>query len=103
MDELKKVLRVIDRTDDAVLTESLLVIDATTGQNGIAQATAFKETAGVTGLVLAKLDGTAKGGVVFAVEQELGVPVKAVGTGEHFRDLVPFETEAFVDALLGDD
>ena len=103
MDELKKVLRVIDRTDDAVLTESLLVIDATTGQNGIAQAQAFKETAGVTGLVLAKLDGTAKGGVVFAVEQELSVPVKAVGTGEHFRDLVPFEPEAFVDALLGED
>jgi fused signal recognition particle receptor len=103
MDELKKVLRVIDRTDDAVLTESLLVIDATTGQNGIAQAEAFRETAGVTGLVLAKLDGTAKGGVVFAVEQELDVPVKAVGTGEHYRDLVPFEPEAFVDALFGTD
>jgi fused signal recognition particle receptor len=103
MDELKKVLRVVDRTDDAVLTECLLVIDATTGQNGITQAQAFKEAAGVTGLVLAKLDGTAKGGVVFAVEQELEVPVKAVGTGEHFRDLVPFEPEAFVDALIGED
>jgi fused signal recognition particle receptor len=103
MDELRKVLRVIERTDDATITECLLVIDATTGQNGITQAKAFQETAGVTGLVLAKLDGTAKGGVVFAVEQELGVPVKAVGTGEHFRDLVPFEPEAFVDALIGDD
>jgi len=103
MDELKKVLRVIERTDDAVLTECLLVIDATTGQNGITQAQAFKDAAGVTGLVLAKLDGTAKGGVVFAVEQDLGVPVKAVGTGEHFRDLVPFEPEAFVDALIGED
>ena len=103
MDELKKVLRVIEREDDAVLTECLLVIDATTGQNGITQAQAFRDAAGVTGLVLAKLDGTAKGGVVFAVEQELGVPVKAVGTGEHFRDLVPFEPDAFVDALVGDD
>jgi fused signal recognition particle receptor len=102
MDELKKVLRVIGRAQDVVMTECLLVIDATTGQNGIAQAKAFKDAAGVTGLVLAKLDGTAKGGVVFAVEQELGVPVKAVGTGEHYRDLVPFEPEAFVDALLGD-
>jgi fused signal recognition particle receptor len=103
MDELQKVLRVIDRSDDAVLTECLLVIDATTGQNGIAQAQAFRQAAGVTGLVLAKLDGTAKGGVVFAVEQELGVPVKAVGTGEHFRDLVPFEPDAFVDAMIGED
>ena len=103
MEELRKVLRVIERENDAALTECLLVIDATTGQNGITQAAAFKDAAGVTGLVLAKLDGTAKGGVVFAVEQELGVPVKAVGTGEHFRDLVPFEPEAFVDALVGDD
>lgn len=100
MDELRKVVRVVER-EDAVLAECLLVIDATTGQNGIAQAKAFKEAVGVTGLVLAKLDGTAKGGIAFAVEHELGVPVKAVGTGEHHRDLVPFEPETFVDALLG--
>jgi fused signal recognition particle receptor len=102
MEELKKVLRVIER-DDSTLTECLLVIDATTGQNGIAQAKAFKDAVGVTGLVLAKLDGTAKGGIVFAVETELGVPVKAVGTGESVRDLVPFEPDAFVDALIGAD
>jgi fused signal recognition particle receptor len=101
MDELQKVVRVIERDENAALTECLLVIDATTGQNGISQAKAFKDAVGVTGLVLAKLDGTAKGGIAFAVERELGVPVKAVGTGEHHRDLVPFEPEAFVDALLG--
>ena len=79
----------------------LLVVDATTGQNGIAQAKAFGEAVNVTGLVLAKLDGTAKGGITFAVERELGIPVKAVGVGERDRDLVPFEPEAFVDAILG--
>jgi len=103
MDELQKVMRVIGRETDATLAEVLLVIDATTGQNGIAQAKAFKETANVSGLVLAKLDGTAKGGIAFAVERELEVPVKAVGVGEKETDLVPFDPAAYVDALVGDE
>ncbi len=101
MEELQKVLRVIERENDVVLAECLLVIDATTGQNGIAQATAFGDAVKVTGLVLSKLDGTAKGGIAFAVEHELGVPVKAVGVGESATDLVPFDPETFVDALIG--
>jgi len=101
MDELQKILRVIEREPDAALAECLLVVDATTGQNGIAQARAFGEAAKVTGLVLAKLDGSAKGGIAFAVERELGVPVKAVGVGEQATDLVPFDPESFVDALIG--
>jgi len=103
MDELQKVFRVIERDPDAVVAETLLTVDATTGQNGIAQAKAFKDAVNVSGLVLAKLDGTAKGGIVFAVEKELGVPVKAVGVGERERDLVPFDPGAFVDALIGED
>jgi fused signal recognition particle receptor len=103
MDELQKVMRVIAREEDAALAEVLLVIDATTGQNGIAQAKAFKEAANVSGLVLAKLDGTAKGGIAFAVERELEVPVKAVGIGEKASDLVPFEPKAYVDALVGEE
>jgi fused signal recognition particle receptor len=103
MDELQKVMRVIERDDDAALAECLLVIDATTGQNGITQARAFKDAANVTGLVLAKLDGTAKGGIAFAVERELAVPVKAVGVGESEKDLIPFEPRAFVEALVGPD
>ena len=101
MEELKKVIRIIDKDEDAALAEVLLVVDATTGQNGISQAKAFGDAVNVTGLVLAKLDGTAKGGITFAVERELGIPVKAVGVGEKERDLVPFEPEAFVDAILG--
>jgi fused signal recognition particle receptor len=103
MDELQKVIRVIEREEGALIAETLLVIDATTGQNGISQAKAFKDAANVTGLALAKLDGTAKGGIVFAVEKELGIPVKAVGVGESEKDLVPFEPGAFVDALIGTD
>jgi fused signal recognition particle receptor len=103
MDELQKVFRVIEREEGAVITETLLVIDATTGQNGIAQAKAFKDAVPVTGLAIAKLDGSAKGGIAFAVERELGVPVKAVGVGEREKDLVPFEPSAFVDALVGED
>jgi fused signal recognition particle receptor len=103
MDELQKVMRVIARETDAALAEVLLVIDATTGQNGIAQAKAFKDAANVSGLVLAKLDGTAKGGIAFAVERELGVPVKAVGVGEKETDLVPFDPQSYVDALVGDE
>jgi fused signal recognition particle receptor len=101
MEELRKVIRVIERDEKAALAETLLVVDATTGQNGIAQARAFGEAVAVTGLVLSKLDGTAKGGITFAVEQDLGIPVKAVGVGERDRDLIPFEPDAFVDAILG--
>ena len=100
MDELGKIRRVIER--EAPLREVLLVLDATTGQNGLAQARVFGEVAGVTGIVLTKLDGTAKGGIVVAVQRELGVPVKLVGLGEGPDDLAPFEPEAFVDGLLGD-
>ncbi len=99
MDELGKVKRVIEKL--APLSEVLLVLDATTGQNGLTQARVFAEAVDVTGIVLTKLDGTAKGGIVVAVQRELGVPVKLVGLGEGADDLAPFDAEAFVDALLG--
>jgi fused signal recognition particle receptor len=99
MDELGKVKRVVSRR--AEVDEVLLVLDATIGQNGLPQARVFAEVVDVTGLVLTKLDGTAKGGIVFRVQQELGVPVKLVGLGEGPDDLAPFEPAAFVDALLG--
>ncbi|UPK77134.1 signal recognition particle-docking protein FtsY [Nocardioidaceae bacterium SCSIO 66511] len=98
MDELGKVKRVIEK--QAPVTEVLLVIDATTGQNGLVQARVFSEVVDVTGVVLTKLDGTAKGGIVIAVQRELGVPVKLVGLGEGADDLAPFVPEDFVDALL---
>jgi fused signal recognition particle receptor len=98
MDELGKITRVLSRS--APISEVLLVLDATTGQNGLNQARVFAEVAGVTGIVLTKLDGTAKGGIVVAVQRELGVPVKLVGLGEGPDDLAPFEPEAFVDGLL---
>ncbi|MDD7924313.1 signal recognition particle-docking protein FtsY, partial [Actinomycetospora chibensis] len=98
MDELGKVKRVVER--QAEVDEVLLVLDATTGQNGLTQARVFGEVVDVTGVVLTKLDGTAKGGIVFQVQRELGVPVKLVGLGEGPDDLAPFEPEAFVDALL---
>ncbi|WP_282945671.1 signal recognition particle-docking protein FtsY [Cellulomonas endometrii] len=99
MDELGKITRVITRT--APLSEVLLVLDATTGQNGMNQARVFAEVAGVTGIVLTKLDGTAKGGIVVAVQRDLGVPVKLVGLGEGPDDLAPFDAEEFVDGILG--
>lgn len=99
MDELGKVKRVAEK--QAPVTEVLLVIDATTGQNGLRQAQVFGEVVDVTGVVLTKLDGTAKGGIVVAVQRELGVPVKYVGLGEGADDLAPFDAEDFVDALLG--
>ncbi|OBJ70435.1 signal recognition particle-docking protein FtsY [Mycobacterium sp. 1274756.6] len=99
MDELGKVKRVVTRR--AAVDEVLLVLDATVGQNGLAQAKVFAEVVDITGVVLTKLDGTAKGGIVFRVQQELGVPVKLVGLGEGPDDLAPFEPGAFVDALLG--
>jgi fused signal recognition particle receptor len=99
MEELGKLRRVLER-EAGPPDEVLLVLDATTGQNGVAQARAFAEAADVTGLVLTKLDGTAKGGIVVAVQQELGLPVKLVGLGEGVSDLSPFDPAAFVDALL---
>ncbi|HET6940173.1 MAG TPA: signal recognition particle-docking protein FtsY [Nocardioides sp.] len=99
MDELGKVKRVIEK--QAPVTEVLLVIDATTGQNGLVQARVFSEVVDVTGVVLTKLDGSAKGGIVVSVQRELGVPVKLVGLGEGPDDLAPFDATAFVDALLG--
>lgn len=100
MDELGKVKRVVEK--HGPLDEVLLVLDATTGQNGLVQARVFAEVVDITGIVLSKLDGTAKGGIVIAVQRELGVPVKLVGLGEGPDDLAPFEPEAFVDALIGD-
>ncbi|TIC80836.1 signal recognition particle-docking protein FtsY [Nocardioides sp. GY 10127] len=99
MDELGKVKRVVEKK--APVTETLLVLDATTGQNGLVQARVFAEAVDVTGIVLTKLDGSAKGGIVVAVQRELGVPVKLVGLGEGPDDLAPFDAGAFVDALLG--
>ncbi len=100
MDELGKVKRVIEK--QGPVAETLLVLDATTGQNGLVQARVFTEAIDVTGVVLTKLDGTAKGGIVIAVQRELGIPVKLVGLGEGPDDLAPFEPRAFVDALLGE-
>ncbi|MER5308996.1 signal recognition particle-docking protein FtsY [Streptomyces sp. NPDC002773] len=100
MDELGKVKRVVEK--HGPLDEILLVLDATTGQNGLIQARVFAEVVDITGIVLTKLDGTAKGGIVIAVQRELGVPVKLIGLGEGPDDLAPFEPGAFVDALIGD-
>ena len=99
MDELGKVKRVVER--HGPVAETLLVLDATTGQNGLAQARVFTEVVDVTGIVLTKLDGTARGGIVISVQRELGVPVKLVGLGEGADDLAPFDPTVFVDALLG--
>lgn len=102
MDELGKVMRVMDKALPGAPHEVLLVLDATIGQNALSQARVFKEVVGVTGVVLTKLDGTAKGGVVVAVRDELGIPVKLVGLGEGIDDLRVFDPDAFVDALLGE-
>lgn len=100
MDQLGKVKRVVEKKTE--VDEVLLVLDATVGQNGLTQARIFREVVDITGVVLTKLDGTAKGGIVFQVQEELGVPVKLVGLGEGADDLAPFEVEGFVDALLGE-
>jgi fused signal recognition particle receptor len=100
VEELRKIRRVADREPGRV-TEVLLVLDATTGQNGLAQAREFTDAVGITGVVLTKLDGTAKGGVVIPIERQLGIPVKLVGVGEGPEDLIAFDPEAFVDALVG--
>jgi len=100
MNELNKITRIIERELPESARETLLVLDATTGQNGLIQAKQFKETADITGIVLTKLDGTAKGGVVFAIAGELQLPVKFVGVGEGVDDLMPFEPAQFVEALI---
>ncbi len=100
MEELKKINRVVQRTDPDAPHETLLVLDATTGQNGLAQAKTFTEAVGVTGIVIAKMDGTAKGGIAFAIANEINLPVRFIGTGEKVTDLAPFDAERFVDALL---
>ncbi len=100
MNELNKISRVIDRECPNSSRETLLVLDATTGQNGLIQAQEFARAAGITGIVLTKLDGTAKGGIVIAIARELGVPVKFVGVGEGMDDLRPFDPHAFTEALL---
>lgn len=100
MEELKKIKRVVQRLDPASPHEVLLVIDASTGQNGVQQAKQFSAAVGVTGIILTKLDGTAKGGIVLAISKELKLPVKYIGVGEQIDDLQPFDKKAFVDALF---
>ena len=100
MNELEKLKRIVERTPGA-LQEVLLVLDASTGQNGLTQAREFAEAVEITGVVLTKLDGTAKGGVVLAIEAEFGVPVKLVGLGEGADDLIPFDAAEFAAALVG--
>ena len=100
MRELEKIRGIAAKQVHQAPHETLLVLDATTGQNALNQARHFKESVGVTGVVLAKLDGTAKGGVVFAIARELGVPVRFVGTGERIEDLAEFDPQAFVDGLF---
>ena len=100
MNELSKLRKIIDRETPDASKETLLVLDATTGQNGLQQAKVFRETAGLTGIILTKLDGTAKGGICVAIAQELGVPVKYVGLGEGIDDLQPFHAQDFVRALF---
>ena len=101
MDELAKIDRVINRELEGCAKETLLVLDATTGQNAVLQAKEFKEASKITGLVLTKLDGTAKGGIVLAIKQELGIPVKFIGVGEKIDDMKPFDPEDFAGALFG--
>ena len=102
MDELKKIVRVLQKYDPEAPHEVLLVLDATTGQNGLAQAKQFVQDAGVSGVVLTKLDGTARGGIVFAIASELGLPIKFVGTGERVNDMAPFDADQFINALFED-
>ena len=100
MNELNKISRILDRELPGASKEVLLVLDGTTGQNGLLQARQFQECAGVTGMVLTKLDGTAKGGVVIAVAQALHIPVKFIGVGEQIDDLMPFDAKSFAEALI---
>ena len=100
MEELKKINRIIDREFPEAYRETLVVLDGTTGQNALAQAREFKEAADITGIVLTKLDGTAKGGIAVAIQTELGIPVKYIGVGEHIEDLQKFDPDEFVNALF---
>jgi fused signal recognition particle receptor len=100
MEELKKVHRVIQRLDPSAPHQVLLTLDATTGLNGLAQARAFKEAVGCTGIFLAKLDGTARGGIILAIKEELDLPILFIGTGEGLGDLAPFDARDFVESLL---
>ncbi|MDR2532669.1 MAG: signal recognition particle-docking protein FtsY [Oscillospiraceae bacterium] len=102
MDELKKIVRTVNTQLPDSTVETLLVLDATTGQNAVNQARLFKEVADITGIVLTKLDGTAKGGIVISIKNELGIPVKYIGVGEKIDDLQPFDAKMFADALLGE-
>jgi fused signal recognition particle receptor len=101
MEELRKIVRVMQKLDPTAPHEVMLVLDAGTGQNGLAQARAFRESVAVSGLALTKLDGTAKGGIVFAVARELGLPIRFIGIGESLEDLRPFQAADFVEALFG--
>jgi len=103
MEEMKKIGRVLARMDETAPHEVLLVLDATTGQNGLAQAREFTKVIGCTGIVLTKLDGTSKGGVVLAIAEQLNLPVRFIGTGEGMEDLAPFDPQEYVDALFGVD
>lgn len=103
MEELRKVVRVMKKLDDSAPHEVMLVLDAGTGQNALSQAKHFGEAIGVTGITLTKLDGTAKGGIIFAISHQLGLPIRFIGVGEKIEDLRPFEAEDFVDALFDDD
>lgn len=103
MEEMKKIGRVLSRVDESAPHEVLLVLDATTGQNGLAQAREFTQAIGCTGIVLTKLDGTSKGGVVLAIAEQLSLPVRFIGTGEGMEDLAPFDPQEYVDALFGVD
>jgi fused signal recognition particle receptor len=102
MRELEKIYRVVGKQIEGAPHEVLLVLDATTGQNAITQAEMFKKTVQCTGIILAKLDGTAKGGAIFTIRQKLGLPVKFIGVGEKLDDLEPFDAEAYVEALFTD-
>jgi len=102
MEELKKIKRVIQKQSSAAPHEVLLVVDASTGQNGLQQARQFSASVGVTGLVLTKLDGTAKGGIVLAIVRGMSIPVKFIGVGEKIDDLQPFDRKAFVEALFAE-
>jgi len=103
MQELSKVVRVMKKLDNTAPHEVLLVLDAGTGQNAISQAQSFTDAVNLTGLALTKLDGTARGGVIFALARKLGIPVRFIGVGEQVDDLRPFEADTFVDALLDQD
>ena len=102
MKELEKINKVIGKVIPSAPHETLLVIDATTGQNGISQAVSFKEITDITGIVLTKLDGTAKGGIVLAIKEKVGIPVKYIGLGERAEDLLPFDIEQYIYGLFKD-